>query len=71
MLPQDAVGGGQRRQGRMRWRGRSLALPAFDRHQGRRYEQLLIFPATLDRETTPAKERTTTDARPKAEVRDG
>ena len=70
MVPPEAVGR-TTETGRRRWRGRSLAPPAFDRHQGRRYEQLLIFPATLDRETTPAKERTTTDARPKAEVRDG
>ena len=70
MMPQDAVGR-TTETGRRRWRGRSLESPAFDRHQGRRYEQLLIFPAALDRKITPATERTTTDARPKAEVRDG
>ena len=70
MMPQDAAGR-TRETGHRRWRGRPLALPAFDRHQGRRYEQLLMFPAALDRKTTLTNERTTTDARPKAEVRDG
>ena len=70
MMPQDAAGR-TTETGRRRWRGKSVAPPAFDRHQGRRYEQLLMFPAALDRKATPANERTTTDARPKAEVRDG
>ena len=67
MMPQDAVGR-TTETGRRRWRGRSLASPAFDRHQGRRYERLLMFPAALDRETTPANERTTLDGRPKMGV---
>ena len=62
MMPQDAAGR-TRETGHRRWRGRPLALPAFDRHQGRRYEQLLMFPAAWDRKTTPAKERTAIDAR--------
>ena len=70
MMPQDAVGR-TTETGRRRWRGRSLAPPAFDRHQDRSYEQLLMFPAALDRKTTLTNERTTTDARPKAEVGDG
>ena len=70
MMPQDAVGR-TTATGRRRWRGRSLASPAFDRHQGRRYERLLMFPAALDRETMPANERTTIDARPKVGVREG
>ena len=70
MMPQDAVGR-TTETGRSRWRKRSLAPAAFGRHQGRRYEQLLMFPAALDRKTTPASERTAIDARPKAEVRDG
>ena len=70
MVPPEAVGR-TTETGRRRWRGRSLAPPAFDRHQGRRYEQLLIFPAALDRKTTPASERTAIDARPKVEVNDG
>ena len=70
MMPHDAAGR-TTETGRRRWRGRSLALPAFERHQGRRYEQLLMFPAALDRKTTPANERTAIDARPKVEVSDG
>ena len=70
MMPQDAEGWTTEK-GRRRWRARSLAQPAFDRHQGRRYEQLPMFPSALDRKTTLTSERTTTDARPKAEVRDG
>ena len=70
MMPQDAVGR-TTETGRKRWGERSPTPPAFDRHQGRRYEQLLMFPAALDRKTTLTNERTTTDARPKAEVRDG
>ena len=70
MMPQDAAGR-TTETGRTRWRTRSLAPPAFDPHQGRRYEQLLMFPAALDRKTTPANESTAIDARPKAEVRDG
>ena len=70
MTLQDAVGR-TTETGRRRRRGRSLAPPAFDRHHSRRYEQLLMLPAALDRKTTLPDERTTIDARPKAEVRDG
>ena len=69
MVPPEAVGR-TTETGRRRWRGRSLAPPAFDRHQGRRYEQLLMFPAALDRKITSANERTAIDARPKVGVSD-
>ena len=69
MMPQDAEGR-TTETGRRRWRGRSLAPPAFDRSRRSRYEQLLMFPAALDRETTPANERTTINARPKVGVSD-
>ena len=67
MMPQD-VAGRTTETGRRWWRGGSLAPPAFDRREGRRYEQLQMFPAALDRETTPANERTTLDGRPKMGV---
>ena len=70
MMPQDAVGR-TTETGRRRRRGRSLAPAAFDRHGRRRYEQLLMLPAALDRKITPANERTAIDARPKVGVSDG
>ena len=70
MMPQDAAGR-TTETGRTRWRTRSLAPPAFDPHQGRRYEQLLMFPAAWDGKTTPAKERTAIDARRTVGVSNG
>ena len=65
------VGNRETKTGRCRWPARSRALSAFERHGGRPYEQLLMFPAALDRKTTPANERTAIDARPKVGVSDG
>src|SRR5436190_7951404 len=65
------VGNRETKRGHCRWRARSRAPNAFDRQESRRYEQLPMFPATLDRKTTPANERTVIDARPKVEVSDG
>src|SRR5436190_10410792 len=65
------AGNRETKRGHCRWPARSRAPNAFDRRGRRPYEQLLMFPAALDRKTTPANERTAIDARPKVGVSDG